>query len=140
MPWAARPAVSAIRLARVSGRLAVLIHSRILRLVERGKPSHCRRVERLAAGGLMAPAGLAAVEAATQNGSWSALDDVENLTEPDDLKAALDRAPEARSLLERDQPLRALRGVTRSCERLSSSLRDWLSTQPKHSASSTMSA
>ncbi len=38
------------------------------------------RVERLQAAGQMAPAGLAAVEAAKQSGSWRRLDEVEALT------------------------------------------------------------
>jgi uncharacterized protein YdeI (YjbR/CyaY-like superfamily) len=54
------------------------------------------RVERLTAGGLMAPAGLAAVVVAKADGSWSALDGVEDLLEPVDLRAALDAEPEAR--------------------------------------------
>lgn len=55
-----------------------------------------QRIERLLAAGLMAPAGLAAVETAKANGTWSALDDVENLVEPDDLRVALDADPDAR--------------------------------------------
>jgi uncharacterized protein YdeI (YjbR/CyaY-like superfamily) len=55
-----------------------------------------QRVERLLAAGLMRPAGLAVVEAAQADGSWSSLDDVENLVEPDDLRTALDADPEAR--------------------------------------------
>lgn len=55
-----------------------------------------QRVERLLAGELMAPAGHAVIDAAMADGSWSALDDVENLVEPDDLRAALDAEPEAR--------------------------------------------
>jgi uncharacterized protein YdeI (YjbR/CyaY-like superfamily) len=47
------------------------------------------RVERLAARGLMTGAGLAAVEAAKADGSWQALDDVEDLVVPDDPAAAL---------------------------------------------------
>ena len=47
------------------------------------------RVERLVAQGLMTDAGLAAVEAAKADGSWHALDDVENLVVPGDLLAAL---------------------------------------------------
>jgi len=39
---------------------------------------------------LMAPAGLAMVETAKKNGSWVALDDVENLIIPMDLQAAFD--------------------------------------------------
>ncbi len=54
------------------------------------------RVGRLTAQGLMHPSGLAAVEAAKQNGAWSAIDAVEELREPDDLAAALDATPHAR--------------------------------------------
>jgi uncharacterized protein YdeI (YjbR/CyaY-like superfamily) len=50
----------------------------------------------LAAEGRMQPAGLAAVERAKRDGSWSKLDEVETLREPDDLRAALDAVPEAR--------------------------------------------
>jgi uncharacterized protein YdeI (YjbR/CyaY-like superfamily) len=54
------------------------------------------RVERLTAAGLMAPAGLAAVEVGQANGGWEALRDVEALAEPGDLRAALDAMPAAR--------------------------------------------
>lgn len=47
--------------------------------------------------GLMAPAGLAAVEEARRRGTWTALDAVEDLLEPPDLAAALDAVPEARA-------------------------------------------
>jgi uncharacterized protein YdeI (YjbR/CyaY-like superfamily) len=56
-----------------------------------------QRVERLTAAGLMKPAGLAAVEAAVADGSWTALDAVEDLVEPDELAAALDAEPAARA-------------------------------------------
>lgn len=55
------------------------------------------RVERLTAAGLMAPAGIAVVEAARADGSWAALDEVEDLVEPDDLRRALDGRPAARA-------------------------------------------
>ena len=58
--------------------------------------SNKERVERLTAAGLMLPAGLAAIEEAKRNGTWTMLDDVENLVVPDDLAAALDAAPPAR--------------------------------------------
>lgn len=45
----------------------------------------------------MAPAGLAADRAAQADGSWNALDQVEELTEPADLRAALDAQPPARA-------------------------------------------
>lgn len=54
------------------------------------------RIERLTAEGLMLPAGIAVVEAAKADGSWFALDDVENLVEPPELAAALDAEPAAR--------------------------------------------
>jgi uncharacterized protein YdeI (YjbR/CyaY-like superfamily) len=54
------------------------------------------RVERLIAADLMLPAGLAAIEEAKRNGSWTALDDIENLVVPDDLAAALADRPSAR--------------------------------------------
>lgn len=54
------------------------------------------RVQRLEQSNLLTGPGRAAVEVARQNGSWSALDDVENLVEPDDLTAALDADPAAR--------------------------------------------
>jgi uncharacterized protein YdeI (YjbR/CyaY-like superfamily) len=51
------------------------------------------RVERLIAAGLMQPAGLAAIERAKANGSWTLLDDVERGVVPDDLAAALAAQP-----------------------------------------------
>ena len=47
------------------------------------------RVERLIGSGQMAPAGLAAIERAKANGSWTILDGAERLAVPDDLAAAL---------------------------------------------------
>ena len=55
------------------------------------------RIERLTAEGRMAAGGIAAVERAKADGTWSLLDDVENLTEPPDLVAALDAVPAARA-------------------------------------------
>jgi uncharacterized protein YdeI (YjbR/CyaY-like superfamily) len=47
------------------------------------------RVERLTAQGLMTAAGLAAIATARQNGSWQALDDVEAMRVPPELRKAL---------------------------------------------------
>lgn len=63
-----------------------------------------RRVADLEAAGLMTPAGRAAVEAARADGSWDALNDVENLVIPDDLARALERYPDARSNFEAFPP------------------------------------
>ena len=54
------------------------------------------RVAELEANGRMAAPGRAVVEAAKASGTWTALDDVENLVEPAELTAALDAVPEAR--------------------------------------------
>jgi len=53
------------------------------------------RVERLIDAGLMAPAGLAAIEQAKANGYWGILDSVERLEVPDDLAVALATNPPA---------------------------------------------
>lgn len=55
------------------------------------------RVALLEAAGLLLPRGTAVIEQARADGSWSTLDDVENLVEPDDLAAALDADPPARA-------------------------------------------
>jgi len=51
------------------------------------------RIERMLATGQMMPAGLAKIEAAKQDGSWSALDTVEALEIPADLEIALAANP-----------------------------------------------
>ncbi|MFN0092442.1 MAG: YdeI/OmpD-associated family protein [Acidimicrobiales bacterium] len=56
-----------------------------------------RRVAELEAAGLMTDAGRRAVEVAKSNGWWTILDPVEDLLEPDDLAAALDGRPAART-------------------------------------------
>jgi uncharacterized protein YdeI (YjbR/CyaY-like superfamily) len=55
--------------------------------------SNKMRVERLIAAGLMHPAGLAAIERAKENSSWSVLDEVEQGVVPADLAAAFDAHP-----------------------------------------------
>ena len=54
-------------------------------------------LEVLLAEGRMHPSGLAAVEQAKADGSWTRLDAVETLAEPDDLRSALDAVPQARA-------------------------------------------
>ena len=55
-----------------------------------------RRAQRMIDAGQMTPAGQAAIDAARADGSWTALDGVENLVVPDDLAAALAGRPPAR--------------------------------------------
>ncbi len=57
--------------------------------------SNKERVERLMVEGRMAPAGLAAVERAKANGTWTILDAVERLEVPPDLATALAAHPPA---------------------------------------------
>lgn len=59
--------------------------------------SNKARVDRLIAEGRMTPAGLVKIEAAKADGSWDALDGLEDLTVPDDLAAVLDANPPARA-------------------------------------------
>jgi uncharacterized protein YdeI (YjbR/CyaY-like superfamily) len=59
--------------------------------------SNKQRVERLIADGLMRPAGLAVIERAKADGSWTLLDSVAAGIVPDDLAAALDAQPPARA-------------------------------------------
>lgn len=54
------------------------------------------RAARMEEAGLMTAAGRAAIDAAVQNGWWTIYDPVEDLSEPDELAAALDAAPDAR--------------------------------------------
>jgi uncharacterized protein YdeI (YjbR/CyaY-like superfamily) len=68
------------------------------------------RVERMIAAGLMMPAGAAKVAAAQRDGSWVALDAVENLEVPPDLALALDAYPAARANFEAF-PRSARRGI-----------------------------
>ncbi len=59
--------------------------------------SNKERVARLIAQGRMTPAGLAKIEAAQADGSWSLLDSAERLEVPDDLAAAFANYPDARA-------------------------------------------
>jgi uncharacterized protein YdeI (YjbR/CyaY-like superfamily) len=55
------------------------------------------RLERLLAERLVAPAGLAAIERAKADGTWSPLDEVDRLVVPDDPATALDGYTAARA-------------------------------------------
>lgn len=66
--------------------------------------SNKERVARLEADGLLLPTTIAAIETAKADGSWSQLDDVDNLVVPDDLAAALEAEPEALGNFERFSP------------------------------------
>ncbi|WP_336790307.1 YdeI/OmpD-associated family protein [Paenibacillus sp. MMO-177] len=59
------------------------------------------KIENLLQLGLMAPAGLAAIEAAKNNGTWDALNEVENMVIPDDLQHALEANTLAKSNFEK---------------------------------------
>ena len=86
----------------IDSRPRAVDDQRSQRLVTPRRPSsnwslvNRQRVERLLAAGRMTPAGLAAVEAAKRVGTWTALDAVEDLHEPGDLRDALDTTPGAR--------------------------------------------
>lgn len=54
------------------------------------------RIEKLTAAGLITKAGIDAIEIAKQNGSWNALDVVDNLVIPDDLAEAFKKNKKAK--------------------------------------------
>lgn len=56
-----------------------------------------RRIERMTAAGLMAPAGLAVIDRAKADGSWSVFDSVDRLELPAELERALHSRPNARA-------------------------------------------
>jgi uncharacterized protein YdeI (YjbR/CyaY-like superfamily) len=58
------------------------------------------KVEKLISEGLMTESGLKLIELAKQTGTWAALDDVENLINPPDLKEALDENSLAKEYFE----------------------------------------
>jgi uncharacterized protein YdeI (YjbR/CyaY-like superfamily) len=68
------------------------------------------RVAKMIEAGLMAPAGLAKIEAAKADGSWAALDAVEALQVPPDLAQALKKLPKAAANFEAF-PRSAKRGI-----------------------------
>jgi uncharacterized protein YdeI (YjbR/CyaY-like superfamily) len=74
---------------------------RVANLVSPRKPGSTwsrvnkRNIDKLVAEGRMHPAGLLKIEAAKADGSWTVLDDIEDLVVPPDLRAALDAHPEA---------------------------------------------
>ena len=69
-----------------------------------------RRIEELEATGLMTDAGRRVVDAAKGDGSWTLLDDVEDLVVPPDLAAAFDAVPGSREQWEAF-PRSAKRGI-----------------------------
>lgn len=97
----------ALRFGWIDSTVRKLDADRFLQLFTPRRPggtwavSNKRRVERLVAEGRMMPAGIAAVEAAKADGSWDALEDVENLVMPADLAAALAAVPGAADAFER---------------------------------------
>lgn len=62
------------------------------------------RVRRMTAAGRMRERGQAAIDAAKADGSWTILDPVEAMIEPDDLTEALDAEPALRAAWEAEPP------------------------------------
>jgi uncharacterized protein YdeI (YjbR/CyaY-like superfamily) len=79
----------------IDSRTRRVDENRTMLLVAPRKPgstwsaSNKQRVARLVSQGLLTPAGQARIDAAKRDGSWSYLDDIENLVIPDDLASAL---------------------------------------------------
>ena len=85
----------------IDSTVRALDETRYLQLFTPRKPKSTwsrpnkERVERLIAEGLMAAAGLAAIELAMANGAWTSLDAVDAMIVPDDLAEALARTGDA---------------------------------------------
>jgi len=94
----------------IDSRVVTLDEERSATMMTPRKPrsgwaaSNKQRVARLIRDGLMTPAGLAKVEAARRDGSWSSLDRSESLTVPDDLAAAFRPRPKARAFFDAFSP------------------------------------
>ena len=91
----------------IDSRAQPLDDERYRQFFSRRKPAsgwskiNTAKIERLLAAGLLAPAGLASIETAKQNGAWTLLDDVEELRLPADLAQPLLAHPLAASYFER---------------------------------------
>ena len=79
----------------IDGRTRRVDDDRMMLLVSPRKPgstwsaSNKKRVGKLVKAGLMTPAGQEKIDNAKRDGSWTFLDDIENLVIPDDLSSAL---------------------------------------------------
>ena len=91
----------------IDSRTNKLDDERAMRLFTPRKPKspwsriNKEKVARLSAQGLMAPAGMRMVETAKANGAWTLYDEIEEMTIPADLAAALAEDEAARGFFER---------------------------------------
>ncbi len=91
----------------VDSQVGALDADRTLAVFSRRRPRsqwsvvNKQKVARLMAAALMAPAGMAEVEAAQADGRWTAMDEYAALIEPADLATALDAEPPARAFWDR---------------------------------------
>ncbi|RZL69608.1 MAG: hypothetical protein EOO93_01085 [Pedobacter sp.] len=85
----------------IDGMRKSLDEERFIQFVCKRKPKsgwskiNKEKIERLIADGLMTEAGFKSIEIAKQNGSWTLLDEVEELTVPKDLEVAFTSNPGA---------------------------------------------
>jgi uncharacterized protein YdeI (YjbR/CyaY-like superfamily) len=81
----------------IDSKSKVLDEERYMQVFTPRKPgsawsrSNKERVKKLVKNGLMKPAGLVKIDAAKKDGSWTILDDVEDLVIPEDLKNILEK-------------------------------------------------
>lgn len=74
-------------------------HEKFIQFFSRRKPNgtwskvNKAKIEQLIENGMMSKAGQACIDAAKQNGSWTILDDVEELIIPSDLEVAFEKLP-----------------------------------------------
>jgi uncharacterized protein YdeI (YjbR/CyaY-like superfamily) len=81
----------------IDSKAKILDEERYMQLFTPRKPgsnwsrSNKERVKRLIKNGLMQPAGLEKIDASKKNGSWTFMDDIEDLVIPEDLKNILEQ-------------------------------------------------
>ncbi len=85
----------ALNFGWIDSKAKVLDEERYMQVFTPRKPcsnwsrSNKERVQKLIKNGLMQPAGLEKIDAAKKNGSWTFMDDIEDLVIPEDLKNIL---------------------------------------------------
>jgi hypothetical protein len=136
----ARRAVSNTRLSRVAAVLACTIHSRMPRRAERGKASQWRRASGQAASAAARSSGTTPSSTESSIVQLPSACAASTLARPAGAMRPCAMSRSTRSLFGRAQPEPDLRGANQSIVRRSSSFFGRLSTQPKHSASSTVAS
>lgn len=106
----------------IDGKRKPIDHEKFMQYFCKRKPAgtwsriNKKKIEQLIADGLMTTAGYKAIEAAKRNGSWTTLDDVEELKIPADLNKAFPKTPQFKERLSFAQPLAKEKPPSMACD------------------------